>query len=249
MGKVILKSLSIALMLSVSLFGSSVSNKQCEQKGDDFIFAGGECIQFYKSNGDTEDKITILVHGTWPEGTNILARYSTFAQDLSLQTDITTIAIALPGYSKSSTNNFKALAHKGVKNPANKKEYIEFLSNLTEALKKRFNAKEVNYIGHSAGARIGAKLASISSSLINNIVLVGGSYDLDIQLLDKNTNYTLVYGAKDKISKPSVTKEFYKKLKQINLNVKIVEVENGVHLDLDMTDESMEAIIELLETE
>ncbi len=248
MNKAIFKFLSIVIILSVSLFGATVSNKQCEQKGDDFIFASGECIQFYKSSGDTEDKITILVHGTWPEGTNILSRYSTFAQDLSLQTDITTIAIALPGYSKSSTNNFKALAHKGVKNPANKKEYIEFLSSLMEALKKRFNAKTVNYIGHSTGAKIGAKLVGISSSLINNIVLVGGTYDIDVQTLDKNTNYVLVYGTKDKTSEPLVTKEFYKKLKQAKLNVKIVEVKDGVHLDLDMTDESTDAIIELLES-
>ncbi len=246
MNNLFLKSLIVVVILSLNLY-ATVSQKQCEQKGDGFIFASNECIQFYTSKGDTEDQITILVHGTWPAGTNILARYSTFAQDLSLQTDITTIAIALPGYSKSSTNNFKALAHKGADNPANKKEYIQFLSNLTKALKKRFNAKIVNYVGHSAGAKIGAKLVGLSSNLIKNIILVGGTYDIGIQTLDKKTNYTLVYGTKDKISEPSITKEFYKKLKKINLNAQIVEVKDGIHLDLDMTDESLDAIIELLE--
>ncbi len=249
MSKVILKKLIILIILSLNLFSSNVSKKQCENKKGDFIYTSGECIQFYKSDGDAKNSIILLIHGTWPAGTNILARYSIFAQDLSLQTDITTIAVALPGYSGSSTNNFKALVHENKDNSDAKKKYIKFLSSLVESLKKKFNAKIVTYIGHSAGATIGAKLATTSSNLLNNIVLVGGKYDINSQDLDKMANYLLIYGTKDKVSKPSVTKEFYKQTKKANLNVQIVEIQDAVHLDLDMQDGSVDAIIELVEVQ
>ena len=49
--------------------------------------------------------------------------------------DISTIAVALPGYSKSSSNKLLPLSNKEVKNLAATKEYIEFLENLVESLK------------------------------------------------------------------------------------------------------------------
>lgn len=245
--KIISKVLVVLTILCVNLLGASTSKNQCDKKNGDFIYASGECIQYYKSEGEIENAITILVHGTWPEGTNILARYAPFAQNLAIQTDVTTIAIALPGYSNSSTNRFKALVHKDMKSSANQKEYIKFLSTLVKSLKEKFNAKKVTYVGHSAGATIGTKLATISTNLVNNLVLVGGKYDVDVKTLDKKAKYILVYGTKDKISKPEVTKEFYNKTKKANLKVNIVKIQDGVHLDLDMRDESLDAIIELLE--
>ncbi len=94
----------------------------------------------------------VIVHGTWDEGTNTLGRYAPFAETMNLNTDLTTIAISLPGYSKSSTNNFSSLAHKGIKNLAAKKEYILFLGELIKSLKDKYEAKVVTYVGHSAGA-------------------------------------------------------------------------------------------------
>ena len=78
------------------------------------FFAGNECIQFYKSKGDTEDALNIIVHGTWKEGTNTLLDMLHLLRIYHFQTDITTVAVALPGYSDSSTNNFKSLAHEGM---------------------------------------------------------------------------------------------------------------------------------------
>ena len=72
--KNILKVISVILLLSVGLLAINVSQKECKQKGSNFLFVSGECIQFYEAKGDNSNTITILVHGTWPEGTNILAR-------------------------------------------------------------------------------------------------------------------------------------------------------------------------------
>lgn len=256
--------LIVLMILSFALQANSkslVTESQCRGKGDSFIFAGGECIQFYEAKADRKDILNIIVHGTWKEGTNTLGRYSTFADDLAIQTEITTVAIALPGYSGSSTNTFEALSHEGVTNLASNKKYIEFLSNLVTSLQKKYNAKTVNYIGHSAGAAMGATLVGYTPKLITNLVCAGGSYDIHkkspdkslisaidyVNQIDKKTNILLVYGTKDEISKPDVTKEFYKILKNKNFNVTIVEVKNAVHLDLDMTDTSVESIVNLLE--
>jgi len=253
--------ITILVLVSLNVQAEKINHEDCLEKGENFLFAGGECIQYFTSKGDREGYLNILVHGTWPDGTNTLGRYSPFAEILSFNTDITTVAVALPGYSNSSTNNFTALAHEGVKNLAAKEEYIHFLSDLVKELKYRFEAQTVTYIGHSAGAMMGGTLAGFEPNLINNAVLVGGRYNIHeedkatglvsivdvIDEVSKDTKFLLIYGEKDKISPAKVTKNFYELASKKGLDVKIVEVKNGVHLDLDMTDTSVEAIINLLE--
>jgi predicted esterase len=250
-----------SLFISSSLFASNVSKEDCSKKGDNFIFAGNECIQFYKSKGDIEDALNIVVHGTWKEGTNTLARYAPFAENLSLQTDITTVAVALPGYSGSSTNHLKALSHEGENNSSIKREYIEFLASLVEALKERFHATKVTYIGHSAGCTMGATMTGLKPYLVNNLVCAGGNYTISekdqgkdliamtdvLHNVNKDMKMILVYGTNDDISKPQVTIDFYNLAKQRGYDVKLVEAKGAVHLDLDMTDASVSAIVEVVE--
>ena len=253
------KSILVGLVLgmSLNLFGAKISEDECNAKSDGFIFAGGECIQYAEVEGDVEDYLNIVVHGTWDEGTNTLGRYAPFAETLNMNTGITTVAVALPGYSGSSTNNFQALAHNGTKNLAAKKEYIEFLGDLVQKLKEKYNAKVITYIGHSAGAAMGATLTGVRPSLINNIALAGGSYKTNekglikisnfLKDLDKKTKYILIYGTEDKISEPKLTLDFYKVAKENGLDVQLVKVEDAAHLDLDMTDPSVEAITEIFD--
>jgi len=255
--------LTSLIFISLSLQAQKISHEECLEKGENYLFAGGECIEYFVSKGDREGALNIIVHGTWPDGTNTLGRYSSFAETLSLNTDITTVAVALPGYSNSSTNNFTALAHEGVKNLAAKEEYINFLGDLIKELKDRFEAESVTYIGHSAGAMMGATLTGFEPELIQNAVLVGGRYDIHkegkgpnlvsivdvLEKVSKNTKFLLIYGEKDKISLPNITKDFYNLAIKNGLNAKIVEVKNGVHLDLDMSDTSVESITDFLEEE
>ena len=263
--KNILKIVGLISILSLSLFGAKVSQSQCNEKGDGFLFAGGECIQYVEIEGDVEGFLNIVVHGAWKDGTDTLARYSPFAETLNMNTDITTIAVALPGYSKSSTNNFKGLLS-GHDEPSlsGEKKYVEFMSQLITKLKNKYNAKTINYIGHSAGAILGATVTGYSPNLIQNIVCAGGGYDIHsymknsenlISLVDvvdnvsKDTNYLIVYGTEDKISPPKRNKDFYSALKEKGLNAKLIEVKDAAHLDLDMTDTSVDAITEMLEQE
>ena len=264
-----LNKLSLAVLVSLGLnlnlsAANLVNENQCVDKGDEYIFAGGECIQFYEAEGETENSLNIIVHGTWKEGTNTLARYAPFADSLSMATDVTTVAVSLPGYSDSSTNNFKALSHKGTKNLAAQKTYIEFLSKLVTKLKDKYNAKSVNYIGHSAGAMMGSTLVGYNPGLITTMTSAGATYDIHkevknskglislidyIDAVDRETKFLLVYGTKDKISEPKLTKDFYKIAKSSGLNATLVEVVDAPHLDLDMADTTVEAIVNMLESE
>jgi len=259
-----LKNILIAAMLfSTSfLFSKTVTNQECSDKGEGYIYAGGECINYAMFEGDDNDRLIIIVHGTWDEGSNVLGRYAPFAENLNMSTDVSTIAVALPGYSNSSLNKLKSIGSKEYNHQAATKEYVKFIEKLVIALKEKYESKEITIVGHSAGAMMSGSLAGLNNSLLKNVVLVAGRYErpdyaseshlLAIDVLDKmnkDAKFIMIYGTKDKISKPSVTKEFYSKMKTEGLDVKLVEVKDAAHIDLDMTDTSVEAISELFEEE
>jgi len=252
-------------LLILSIFGSitfvfgAVSQEKCNTLGENFIFAGGECIEFKAFKGEVENTINVVVHGTWKEGTNTLGRYAPFAETLVMNTDITTIAVALPGYSKSSTNKLKSLSHGGgaVYTP----EYIDFIAALINELKKKYNARTINYMGHSAGGSLGANLVAKHPGIVNTLTAVGARFNLDKfkeeekkklysigDNMDKvgDTKILLVYGTADKISEPKVTTDFYEKAKKSGLDVTLIKVEGAPHIDLDMTDTSVEAFTEMV---
>ena len=243
-------------------FAKQVKKSECEAKGEGYIYAGNECINYAMFEGDDNDKLIIIVHGTWDEGSNVLGRYAPFAENVNMSTDISTIAIALPGYSNSSLNNLKSIASKELNHQAATKEYVKFLQELVISLKQKYESKEITIIGHSAGAMMSASLAGLNPDLLQNIVLVAGRYErptlsderhiLAIDVLskmNKKSKFLMIYGSKDEISKPLVTKDFFNKMKAQGLNVQLVEVNDAGHIDLDMTDRSVEAITSLFEEE
>jgi len=250
-------------VLTIHLFAAKVSKDECLNKKTGFIFAGGECIQYYEAQGDVENTINIIVHGAWKKGTNTLSRYSPFAQNIAMSTDITSIAVALPGYSKSSTNNFDALiSSNGKPSMAARKDYIYFMADLVLKLKEKYKASTINYVGHSAGAMLGLTITGYKPKLIQNMMSAGAPFDMEkniqnnedlisiskvIDTVDKDTKFLLIYGTKDTVSKPKYTKDFYILAMKKGLNVKLVKVEGAPHLDLDMTDTSVDAIVELLD--
>src|SRR5574344_977038 len=129
------KSLILTSILFINtLFANSIKD-DCNKKGEGFIYAQNECINYKKFDGDG-DALNIIIHGTWDEGSDTLARYSPLAEDITMRSDISTIAVALPGYSKSSSNKLLPLGNKEVKNLAATNEYIEFLENLVESDRK-----------------------------------------------------------------------------------------------------------------
>lgn len=237
------------------------NEENCNKKGENYLYVEKECLQLAITKTEDSDTLNIILHGTWDRGTNTLGRYAPFAESLNMITDFTTVAIALPGYSNSTTNSFPSLDNDEIKNLAAKREYVEFVAKVIQKLKEKYDVETINFIGHSAGAMIGATITGLYPDLINNIALAGGRYDIHevsdakdlisavdvIDDISKETKILLIYGTEDKISKPEVTKSFYKLAKDKGLLVKLVEVKGAPHLDLDMHDTSVEAITELLE--
>jgi len=255
-----MKKLLLLIFISLTLYSKSITKQMCQNQ-DDMIYIQNECINYFVEEGDVDGKLNIIVHGAWKDGTNILARYSAFASTVSMNTDITTITFAMPGYSKSSTNNLQGLLHDKKITRFGKSEYIDFLHEVFITFKAKYNAKEINIIAHSAGASLSATISAKYPKLIKNIFLAGGRYDLSnykgqnnlisinnfINNIGTYTNYMVIYGTKDSISKPQISIEFYNKLKSLNKNVKLLEIKGHNHLDLDMSDESVEAISSILE--
>ncbi len=253
--------LILSILFNALAFGKPINKKECINLKGSFIYSAGECIEYALFKGEVKNKLIVLIHGAWREGANTLSRYKPFAENINLDTDITTIAIALPGYSGSSTNHIQALTHnKNAIHMAATKEYINFLSTLLSDIKKRFNAKELTVIAHSAGAMASATILGYRPNLIQNALLAGGRYNIHtldkekslisaVDYMDrilKNTKIVLVYGTKDTISKPRVTKEFFNLVKKRGLNVHLIEIKGAPHINLDMQEKSVHSIEDLI---
>jgi predicted esterase len=261
MFKKIFFSLGLVSVMAVSGF-ANVSKADCDAKGEEYLFAGNECMQLSIFEGDDNEQVIVLIHGSWKPGTNILGRYAPFAESLNMNTDKTVIAVALPGYSGSSSNVMPPLEHEAKVSPSATKSYIEFLGVVMKGLKEKFEINEITYVGHSAGARMGATLSGLEAGLLKNVVLVGGRYENTADdkaagaiafsdVMDKadkeNTKYVMVYGTADTISKPEVTTSMYEKMKKAGFDVSLVEAKGAPHLDLEMTDASIDAISSIFE--
>jgi pimeloyl-ACP methyl ester carboxylesterase len=243
-------------LLFVSHLFAYTSEQSCKQKGEGFLFAGGECIAYKVAKGETKGVLNIVVHGRYKAGTNVLALYTPFIQDIALLTDTTTVAVALPGYSGSSTNHLQGL-FAGKEVEAHRK-YLAFLDKLLQAFKQKYHAKVLTYIGHSAGAIAGADLMGVYPGLIQKIALAGGRYKLSqtdgnvisaatvVDKMDKKAHFLLIYGTKDTISPPHYTQEFYRIAKKAGLHVKIVEAKGAVHYGLARGPVATDAIVKLI---
>ena len=111
---------------------------------------------------------------------------------------------------------------------------------------------------------MGATLTGFTPKLLNTMTSAGGRYDIHetvkidknlvslidyIDKVDVSTEFLLIYGTKDTISEPVVTKKFFKVLEEKGLTATLIEVEDAPHLDLDMTSTSVDAIVEMLDKE
>ena len=253
----IMKKLITFLLISISIINAkSINADACKNLKGKHIFSGGECIEYAVFEGEESDKLVVLIHGAWKEGADTLAVYKPYAEAINLESDITTVAVALPGYSGSSTNTLTALTHEkgGALKLATSKKYLDFLSSLLSDLKNKFKAKELIVSAHSASAAASAALLGYKPNLINKAQLAGGFYKLKykdsitankvINQISKDTKINIIYGTKDSISKAINSKEFYKLAKSKGLKVKLIEL-NQNHTNLDRSEKAQKELIEL----
>ncbi|PHR72281.1 MAG: alpha/beta hydrolase [Arcobacter sp.] len=254
-----LKHIFILILLITYSYANNDYKSDCDTNNDQFIFSKSECINYLYEEADNEDNLIIFIHGSWNEGTDILKKYAPLMEDLVLNTDVSTIIIALPGYSKSSTNVFEAIGKKGFSSLIYKKEYLDLIKDVVLRLKKKYKKKKLTLIAHSAGASLGTTLYGYDNTLIQNMISIAGSYNTDVlntnllsadktyKNINKKSKLILIYGDKDKISPPKKSKDFYTLVKKEQVNVKLIEVKNAAHLNLELREEVMDEILELLE--
>ncbi|OPX26575.1 MAG: hypothetical protein DRG11_03200 [Epsilonproteobacteria bacterium] len=237
-----MKNILIVLVFISPIFSSNIESK-CEKKPN-HIYIAPECIELSTAIGEQKDSLIVLLHGMWKEGANVLGIYSSFAQDLSMQTDKTVVAVAQPGYSGSTTNKFKAIISD--KKQTKNKDYLEFISNILKNLKQKHKAKTLVVVAHSAGASMIATIMTKEKQLIQVAVLAGGKYDkIDTKKLDKKAKYIVVYGEKDKISPPKRSINFHKNLQKQKLNTTILPIKDVGHSFLDTDDKVVDVVIAL----
>ncbi|OPX26851.1 MAG: hypothetical protein B1H07_03315 [Campylobacteraceae bacterium 4484_166] len=234
-----MKNLIIVLVFVSTIFATGLKT-DCEKKSN-FLYIKPECIQTYTAIGEQKNSLIVLLHGMWKPGANVIGIYGSFAEDLSMQTDKTVVAIAQPGYSGSSTYKFEAIMKN--KKQTKSKKYLQLLSNIFKQLKLKHKAKNLIVVAHSAGASMTTSIMTKEKNLIQTAVLAGGKYKhIDINKLEKKAKYILVYGDKDKISPPAFSVDFHKKLKNKNFDTVLMVIKDSGHAFLDMDDKVVDIL-------
>jgi predicted esterase len=229
-------------MIVSSIFARDITNN-CEIKPN-FIYVAPECIQIHTAIGEQKGSLIVLLHGMWKDGANVLGIYSSFGEDVSMQTDKTVVAVAQPGYSGSSTHKFKAIISN--KKQTKNKKYLKFISNILKKLKSKHKTKTLVVVAHSAGASMIASIMTVNKGLIQVALLAGGKYDnIDTKKLDKKAKYIVIYGDKDKISPPRRSINFHKRLQKQKLDTTILAIKDTGHAFLDTNDKVVEELIKL----
>jgi len=254
-----LRYIFILLILLSYSYANKGKPSACDTSKHQFIFSKTECINYVYEEADDEDNLIIFIHGSWKEGSDTLKKYTPFMEDLVLNTDVSTIIIALPGYSKSSSNVFEAISKKGFSSLIYTKEYLDLIKDVILRLKKKYKKKTLTLVAHSAGASLATTLYGYDNTLIQNMIAIAGSYNTDpankdlysanktYKNINKKSKLVLIYADNDKISPPNKSTDFYALVKKEKVLVKLIEVKNAAHLNLELRDEVMDEILEVFE--
>jgi len=255
------KTITILFLLLTNVYAKNSIQNLCETKKDTFIFVSQECINYSYEEGEDENNLIVILHGSWKNGSDVLKKYETLAENIVFNTDVSTITIAMPGYSKSSKKHFSLLDNKEYKYLVYTKEYVHLLKNILLTLKTKYKKTSLTLLAHSAGASLGTTLYAYDPSVINTMISLAGNYVLPLKYKNKKlfaakayiknihttNNLVLVSGDKDKISPPKLSQDFYTLLKKQNLKVKLLEVKNANHFELENSEEVMQVLINSLE--
>lgn len=208
-----------------------------------FLYASGECLQYVKFNEFKSDEINIYLHGSYRSGGNPLPSYYNNKLEILANSGIPTYVIALPGYNHSTSNRFGRITQTSRSYLAAEYDYIVFVKEVLEAIKKKENAIKLNVIGHSAGATLATNISGLYPKLINKVAVYEGNYDMEfynflrgwsakypaitimrnIGSIDKSTKFYVLYGKLSNKKEPQESTRFIDALKSRDINVESKE--------------------------
>ena len=281
-----MKSLIAGVMISLVILGLSGCSsqptpkelttwkKECKKIQNDnedshFIFAQGECLEYYEAKGSKKDEITVLIHGSWPRGSDPLERrYAQIADDMSRETSITTLALAMPGYSYSTSNRYKDMSWRENKTviPA-EEEFVKIVASFIQKLKTKYHAKKVNIFGKSSGAMLGGIISGYQPGLIDKYILMGGAYDVYftyrhnnwgtknpgllssvdfVSDVKKDAQFLIIAGENDRKAPPLFATQYKKRLNNEEINAEVLVIQGAKHSSLETNYEVLESTYKFL---
>lgn len=237
-------------------------NLQSKNSGA-YIFANGECLKYKSFNGKKSDEINILIHGSWQRGQDPIGyRYSDLAESMAHSTSITSIALATPGYSGSTSNFYKDMSWKKGRVIPAEESFTKIMVSAIENLKKKYNAKKVNLFGKSSGAMIGGIISGYKPGLVDKYVLIGGAYNIYntyrhngwgkinpglisstnfVSKVKKDARFLIVAGENDDKASPLFAKNYVTYLNDEGIKADVLVIKGAGHSSLETNAEVLDA--------
>ena len=234
-------------------------NSNCEKKDTlNYITTQYGClfIKVFKSDSvAVNPNLLIVIHGDAPF--NPPSYQYKLSQKLSkLVKNTIIVSVLRPGYKDNEGN--KSDGKKGLTTGDNyTQEVVNSLTEVIKELKSRFKPSKTIIIGHSGGAAISADVVSLSSSLVDELILVSCPCDVEefrksmalkqpfyrawrdsvksispmdvVEKLNKNANIILIHGRQDDIVPFQIIKSYETKLKIRNIKTQLIVIENEGH--------------------
>jgi len=234
-------------------------NTDCDKKDSlNFVKSSYGCTYFKYFKSDSllnNPNLVILLHGDAPF--NPPSYQYKLGKILERQTKNTIIvAVLRPGYTDNEGNHSDGI--KGNTTGDNyTMEVINNLTEVVKELKIRYKPNQTIIVGHSGGAAISADIISSTSNLIDKSVLVSCPCDVEkwrsymsskqqfyrpwkdsvksispikmVDSLNSKVTMTLIHGTKDDVVPFDISNNYYQKLKNRDINVKLIKLDNEGH--------------------
>ena len=160
------------------------------------------------------------------------------ADDIASKAAITTIAVAMTGSGNSTSNRFNGMPwDRDCNQKWLEQDHIDFVAELLENIKNKYNKKNLYVIGKSNGGTLASVIAGTHPGLIQKVVGMAGGYDMKewcryghnkysgSYLTDthvskniKGTKFFLQVGDKDKTTASiHVAKTFHNRLQKLGV--------------------------------
>jgi predicted esterase len=261
------------IILSISILFSAcasqnqqIINKHCKP-ADNITYASGnnQCLKIITKNNIKNPKaLVIFIHGDVSKGGASDYFNKRVYQIEPKFNDIVAITLIRPGY-YDSNNNYSSGGGYTPRRDSYTKENITIIAQAIKNIKNYYKPNKLILVGHSGGANIVANIIGLYPSLVNGAVIGACPCDVfkwramkgksnwnnslsPINYVNtiKDTKVILVAGKNDSNVKPKIMIKYYNKLKQQNIDAKLLILDDISHNGVARSSEFYDAILDLV---
>jgi len=262
------------IILSISIFFSAcasnnqqIINKHCKPS-DNITYASGnnQCLKIITKNSIKNPKaLVVFIHGDVSSGKASDYFNKRVYQIEPKFNDIVAVTLIRPGYFDSK-NNYSSGGGINPRRDSYTKENITTIAKAIKNLKNYYKPNKLILVGHSGGANIVANIIGLYPSLVYGAVIGAcpcdvakwramkgkSSWNNSLSPINyvnniKNTKVILIAGKNDTNVKPKIMIEYQNKLKQYNIDSKLLLLDDVTHSGVARVSEFYDAILDLVE--